>query len=296
MHASGLVDLAALVAMHGPVIVARSSEIPKEGVDDYWSAAKSRLDVWNRSLRTLAGKLQDPHLSATQRDQLWFAEHATLEEILSGEVLTRTWTALARAVEADRSIKRAEPIARAVYIGHLEARHRALSLILAGQGLSAERAVQFNRLRRRVELWTDTLLAFLADGHEVDDFGFDAQRIREIADGLAHRRRRGDYRQSQSVLLGAIRVAFQQGLTRESPNQRLNAEIASGVLACFTPEIFDSLGQVKSPRHLQLEVAALDTLGMIEGLLAVESPADVNVLVQERRNFRPGNDPTHHEW
>ena len=295
MHASGLVDLAALVAMHGPVIIARSSEIPKDGVDTYWSASKSRLDIWNRSLRVLAGKLQDPHLNAKQRDQLWRRDHAILEEIISGEVLTRTWTALARAVEIDRPIKHAEPVARAVYIGHLEARHRVLSLLLAGQGLSAERAVQLNRLRRRVELWTDTLLAFLAEGHEVDDFGFDAHRIFEVGRGLSCRCRRGDFGQTQTVLLGALRVAFQQGLTRESPNRRLNAEIASGVLASFTPGLFDSLGHVKTPRYLHVEAISLDTLGMIEGLLAVESPTDVGTLVRERRNFRPGNDPTPHE-
>ena len=93
----------------------------------------------------------------------------TLEEILTGEILARTWTAVALAHDRRWGACDAGPAVRSVLAGHAEARHRALKMIVAGEPIASGRAAALNQLRRRCERWTDMLLGFLPPGGEASD-------------------------------------------------------------------------------------------------------------------------------
>jgi hypothetical protein len=269
MHAYELIELAALVATHGPALVRGAEEIPEASVEQYWMAAKSRLDRWGRTLKTLSTAVSDRE--APPRHATSLMVRSVLEEILTGEILTRVWTATMCAHDRQRGTDHVEPAARSVLIGHLEARHRVLTLLVRGPGIDAEQAVQLNRLRRRTERWTDMLVGRLAGFHDISEFAIDPQRAKDFADDLAFQASFEGGQHAWPLVTASLRAAFRQGLSPASPNADLNSQIAESILSTFPPGLFDSTGLLQSLWMLRISSVANDAEGMLDELLAEES-------------------------
>jgi len=290
MHARELVELAAIVSAHGPVLVRGSHQVSATGIEGYWTASKCRLDRWARSLKGFSAAT-DPQ----QRRRQWPNVRGVLEEIITSEVLTRVWTAVLCAHDWHRAVDQAEPVARSVLIGHLEARHRVLSLLVRGTAMDAEAAVKLNRLRQRAERWTDLLVGYLLGLHDVRQFAVDPDRAEDFAADLRYRSDLTGGRHAWPLVLASLRAAFRQGLSPGSPNADLNAQIATSILACFPPELFDSTGLFRSLWMLRLTNVADDAQGMVEELLATDGSgtrrdADASSFLKNRlRGLRGGS-------
>ena len=269
MHAGELVELAAIVSAHGPALIRSGHSIPAQSIEQYWTTSKVRLDRWARRLKWFADTADDVR---RDRDD-WPEICSVLEEILTGEMLTRVWTAVLCAYDRSRGADDAEPVARSVLIGHMEARHRALTCMAGARGIDVEAAGKLNRLRRRAERWTDLLVGHLAGMHGVSEFAFDPQRARDFADDWQCRRGLQGSRQTWPLVLASMRAAFGPVLCPESPNPELNARIAASILASFPAELFDSTGLPRSLWLMRLTSSAEDTQGMIEELFKSERPA-----------------------
>ena len=265
MHARELLELAALVSAHGPLLVRTAGRLPSATLDDYWSASKCRLDRWSRSLK----QFSDAPPAADRRERVarWPSIAGVLDEVLTGEVLTRVWTAVLCAYDRRRGQCEAEPVARSVLIGHLEARHRVLLLLVRGQGIEAQEAVKLNRLRRRCERWTDVLLGNLWPLHDLAEFAFDPARAREFSDDLQQQGQQPGGQQAWPLMLSSLRAAFQQVPLAPSPNADLNAKLGAGVLACFPSGLFDSTGLLRSLWLARLQTTTDDAQGMLDLLL-----------------------------
>ncbi len=174
------------------------------------------------------------------RGAQWPGVRGVLEEILSGEVLTRVWTAVLCLHDRQHGGTEFESLARSIMIGHMEARHRVLLLLVRGPGIDAEGAVKLNHLRRRSERWTDLLVGRLARFGDVAEFAVDADRAVEFSRDLEFQTDQEGGRQAWRLLQASLRAAFQCGLAPVSPNADLNAQIASAILACFPADLFDS--------------------------------------------------------
>jgi hypothetical protein len=72
-------------------------------------------------------------------------------------------------------------------------------------------------------------------------------------------------------MLASLRAAFRQGPSSSSPNADLNAQIASAILSCFPPELFDATGLFRSLWLSRLTSTTCDAQGMIEDLLALDT-------------------------
>src|SRR4029453_16328671 len=107
MHARELAELAALVAVHSPVLIHGQGRAPHSSIEQYWTASKCRLDRWGRLLRQLAAAACEPQPPATLS---WARIRPLLEEILVTELLTRLWTAAAAAYDAAHGDQDLEPI------------------------------------------------------------------------------------------------------------------------------------------------------------------------------------------
>jgi hypothetical protein len=166
-------------------------------------------------------------------------------------------------------------VARSVLIGHLEARHRVLLLLVRGPGIHAEAAMKLNHLRRRIERWTDLLVGYLAGLDDVGEFAFDPDRAKDFAQDLHYQCGEMGGRRAWPLVLASLRAAFRQGLAPISPNTDLNASIASAILACFPAELFDSTGQFRSLWLTRLSNATSDVECMIDELLGPGPAADV---------------------
>ena len=266
MHARELVELSAIVSAHGPVLIGGSGRLSTNGMEEYWTASKIRLDRWGFCLREFMAKANEGKWLEGE----WPRVRGVLEEVITGEMLTRVWTAVVCAHDRVHGTGDAEPIAVSVLSGHLEARHRVLTLLVGGPGMNSEAAMKLNHLRRRTERWTDMLVGHLAGLHDCWRFAVDPGRAKDFFQDLQQRQRSAGGRQAWPLVLASLRSAFQQGMTEESPNADLNGRIAAGVVSCFQPDVFDSTGLFSSMWLVRLTNAANDAQGMLAELLTTD--------------------------
>ncbi len=268
MHARELVELASILSAQGPTLIRGTPRLSGHGVQQYWTASKCRLDRWARNLKSFAADASQ--LDATAARVQWPFVRGVLEEILTGEVLTRVWTAVLCLYQRKHGGNEFESLARSIMIGHMEARHRVLMLLVRGPGVDAEGAVKLNHLRRRTERWTDLLVGHLARYGDVTEFAIDADRAVEFSRDLEFQADQKGGRQAWPLLQASLRAAFQGGLARVSPNEDLNAQIASAILSCFPADLFDSTGLFHSLWVHRICNVTSDMQGMIESLVGPE--------------------------
>jgi hypothetical protein len=264
MQPSQLVDIAALLASHGPGLVEGSATISPSALQQYWAASKCRCQRWLLAVKSLAScDASDPEQRAAAAAEI----RPLLEEIFLAEMVLRVWTAILVSYDRRRGISEAEPIAQNVLANHLEIRTRALVLLVHSPLLGAEEAVLLNRMRRRSERWTDLLLAHLDAKYRISHFGFDAARVQEFSSDLGSRPYSGTRRKAWNLTLAALKLAFHHGLTGRSPNPDANHEIAAAILACFPADAFESTGILRSLWMVRLSRTTDDAQGLIADLL-----------------------------
>jgi len=272
MHARELVELAALVAIHADRVVQGPGQLPPGSVEAYWTGSKCRFDRWGRSLKELARRAGEHGAREHGAGSPETALAGVVEEVLSGELLTRVWTAAMCAYDRHRGTEFVEPVARSVLAGHMEARHRVLTLLVSGPALSAVETLRLNRLRHQTERWSDVLLGCAAGCHDIGEFAVDACRARDFADDLAQQRRQPGAQAVWPMVLASLQAAFRQALRARSPNPDLNAKIAASIVACLPAELFASVGMLDSLWLARIAKLTADAQVLIDELLA-DSPA-----------------------
>jgi len=288
MHIRETVELAAMLATHADTIIQGSMRPPQGAVEQYWAASKCRQERWQRSMRNYCQQVD----KGVRAEHCWRSLRPIIEEILLGELLTRVWLAVADAFDRHTGDNEYEPIARSVFVGHLESRRRALNLMVYGAGFDVGEAVSLNRVRRRAERWNDLLLSPLVAGRLNEQSShqssqgcqlvFELDRVAQFASDLRQERQPEG---SWSLMLASLRAAFQKGLAPVSPSADLNEQIAASLLSCLGPELFDGVGVIKSLFLVQLNATANDTQGMIEELIAID---DAPLLPPSRWNVHNG--------
>lgn len=289
MHAQQLMELAAELATQCTAFLHGSSELKNCGIEQYWVASRCRLDRWSTMLRRYTDLIQIR--GANDATALWQLVRPTLEEILVSEVLARIWTAIVAADDKRRGTRELEPVARSILVGHAEARHRTLKLMINGQGFGVEQAVTLNRLRRRCERWNDTLLAAVGKEAEVEEFAFDARHVREATADLRDACRRGKGRLAWQVVLASLRVSFHRGSPVPAANPDLNERIAMGIMSCLAADAFDGRGVLKSSWLMRISSITAETQTMIDNLFSDEldssshEPSKSGVASDQSRRF-----------
>jgi hypothetical protein len=263
MHSRDLLDLSAIAAYHGTRIVGDASLIREERLEQYWAGSRSRQDRWGRSLKKLGlGSHFDRKMTTADRHAL----RSVLEEILTGEVLTRTWGAVLCGRDRLGGKSEGEAIARSVLLGQIEARHRALSILSKARGLNPEESEGLDQVRRRAERWTDLLVGHVCLACDVSEFAFHPERAREFRDDLAGQGRGPTADSAWKLLVTSLRLAFRSTLVHETANPDLNQRIATSVMACLPAEFFDSMGLLKSLWMYRIACFAEDTECLIADL------------------------------
>jgi len=268
MHAIELVEVAGLVALQGPLLVDGGPVIHPSHLEQYWISAKCRSENWHRTLK-LARENRDDTRPPTDR---MVELRATLDEIFLSEMLTRVWTAALVAHDRRWSLQTAEPLARSALDSQLEARHRALALLLEEHSLGTRQVVALNRLRRRVERWTDVLIGGLWHIGDTAEFAIDPERAADFAADLAWRRSQAGGKQAWRLTLLALRNAFRKGHSPVAANPDANARVTASILGCFQAELFDSIGLFQSLWMMRLTATASDAEGMVSDLLQPSIP------------------------
>jgi hypothetical protein len=237
MHAHDLLGMATVLTWHGPSLIELPRPLPERALEDYWTASKCRLDRWGRELLLIRDEVS-PLFGAPPMD--WRSVSALCDEILTGEIVTRLWTGLLRLHDARRHETVAEPIARSVLLGHVEARHRVLGLIMKSYGSDSHEAAALNRLRDRCERWSDILLARFAVRGAVEDLAHDPLRLRDYIEEWSATMTDEAKQTRAALLLGSFSAAF-PARPPLTANADLNGRIAQSILSIFPPELFGNL-------------------------------------------------------
>ena len=264
MHASDLVELAAAVSAQGPALIAGDTQPSSAAVEQYWTASKCRLDRWSRTLRQFKTEavLAGPDWRAAQ----WPRMRAVFEEILTGEILTRVFAAVVSGHDRRRNSDACEPAARSVLGGHLEARHRVLTILVGGHGITAEQAMLLNGLRRRCERWSDMLLGYLVEYVEIKDFAVDKQRAADFSEDLRYQSELSGGSGPWALVQASLKAAFGRNLSSMAANPDLNEKIAHGVAGYFASDQFDSIGSLRSVWMARLCNSADDAQEILDEL------------------------------
>jgi len=266
MQARQLLEVGALVALHGPIFAhAQRAYIPPGAIERYWAVSKCRFDRWQRALAPWT----KPNSLIFRRT--WPRARAVAEEILVSEILTRTWTAAAAAYDRARGVDEVYPVAHSTFLGHQEARRMALRLIVDSPGVEVAEAVELNRLRRRLERWCDVLLAYLRPHVDVSDLAFEIDRVDDFAADLPIGGLSSGMSLAWQLMFASMRSSFASFDSMRIPNGDLNRVIAGSVLGCLSEELFDSTGLAKSLWLERLSRVADDTQGMIDELIILDA-------------------------
>jgi hypothetical protein len=232
MHVRDLVELGARIAVGTSHAPANGQDFSVRSIQTYWSASKCRCDRWTRAIRRqgeliLLGKV-------TSREA-WPRFLPLFQEILASELLTRIAAAAAAAHDSREKVAELEPVARSVFTAHLETRGKVLQLLLTGERQGVPEAKRLNDLRRRIERWTDMLLARFAGIAKVDDFTFEPNRMQDFADDLVTSGLAKEQQLAGQLVLSSLRGSLLSQLVAPSPNADLNERIGSSLRILFAP-------------------------------------------------------------
>ncbi len=259
MQAADLIELGAFAAVHQAQLMTEESVLGQHDLEEYWVASKCRLDRWSRALREVQG-----HASGAI-SPLPPGFQAALSEILTGEMLTRVWSAVLCGNDEQRRVSQGAPIAHSVFQGHLQARNRALAFLARGEELSVVQRIRLDGLRRRSERWADILLAHTSQPAYISNFAVDPQRALRYSRDFHGRRDSAE--QLWPRLQSTLRLAFREETGLPSRNSDLNRRIAGSVLAAFAwPQ--PSEPRLSSSLWLErIERLAQDSEKLLDGLL-----------------------------
>jgi hypothetical protein len=269
-QAREFVELAAVLASQGGVVIHRAARLSPSSAEAYWTSSRCRIENWAQAIKKFRRTLQSP----TSKRAAWLAFRPWYDEIIISEVLTRVWTALATASDDKHESHRIEPIARSIFVGHLEARQRVLRLFVDERKLDHKVANRFDCVRRNSERWTDMLLGYLMLEHDVTEFAFVPDRVRDFADGLRNERKDEFEHYTWPLVRSSLRTSFGPHKSSVLPNKDLNQEILYSVFGAFGPDFFDAIGSFASLWRCRLDHIANDAEMMIDQLLCEHNPVD----------------------
>lgn len=255
MHSILIADIAALVSQHGPAILYRGDAIPPEAVTQYWTSSRSRLELWHQTLSRYRSAEESGESAALRG--WWRAHSVVLEEVFVSELLTRVLAALAANLDDQGDSEEVSPATHAIYLSHLEARNRVQQMMLFGRGSSVQDAVRLNRLRQGVERWIDALIGRLSvQSPATIRYAIQPERAEEYAREMrayGH----GPARDTACWLMNAAMHDMLRQRCSQTPGlPEANRKIAQSVLLMLRPDLFDSVGHLKSLWLHRLEIDA----------------------------------------
>jgi hypothetical protein len=271
MHASQLAEIGSWVAIQSSNLIYGQQDQPMLAATNYWTSSKIRLQRWVTALKMFEQDVQHPQLGHDP----WPALEIVVHEILVSELLTRVWSAAVLTHDWYHQSDELHGLAYAVHVSHVEAKNRAMRILLAGQSLNEAAFDRMNGVRRRIERWTDLFLGQLPRGEQACVFGFDRNRVRDFNN--EHRQSLGpEFATRQKILSVSLMADLANDHVSYSANPELNREIACGILACFPSDRFDSNGLPKSANAVWLEKSQHDTQLLIDHLMNFETLADTS--------------------
>lgn len=279
MQANQLAEMGSWIALHSANLVFGRRQPAMGAANEYWTASKCRLQRWITAMKMFEADVAMFESGMVKPDDFtpphdpWPAMEIVVQEILLSEFVTRIWAATVLCHDQYHQTEELHGLAHSTFVSHIEARNRAVRLLLSAQSLNEKAFDRINLLRRKLERWTDLFMAQLPNLAVAKQFAFDADRVTDFYE--ERRQESGaDVARRQHILAASFSAEVHQ-ITSTSANPSFNRQIASGILRCFPSDRFDSTGLPKSARMLWLEKSQDDTEMLVDELLDFEAQSQI---------------------
>ncbi len=223
-----LSEAAALIARHADLIIDRDRPLETERVEEYWVASRRRWKAWS------------------DRPCPDFATGATLaEEIMVSEMATRVWTAIYYVHCVNHPNSEGLRLVRQGLHWHVQVRQAVIENLIDNYSRTEiSGLLRLDRLRRRVERWTDFLIGTITRHGVALNVAFDPDRCRNNSQAVVNER-----------LSDAVWPLTVAGLTRSFPVTPLlddesaqhEAAVLKALLGAFPGDAFLTTSRTLSP-------------------------------------------------
>ena len=250
MNLRQIVELTGIISAHSPNLVEAPGRIPRAAVARYGEYSEARARLWLTVLDELPRQIT--RASPGERPLVWDRAEAMLVDVLAGGLVARVWGAVLTSCDRARRTVSAEKLARSALSRQLQAQCKVLELLVAGPHLTLERAAGLDRLRRKIERWTDLWLGHLVGRFALTDFAFDLERALDFGQeqlGEIWEPRRQNLWQLYFMCLHSV---FPASPLPGGEHDVLRDDLFRSILSCFSRELFLDDGLLKSVRIQRL--------------------------------------------
>lgn len=251
-----MVELTALMSAYGPNLIASPLAPPRDSLLRYWSCFKGAQRRWLDALHAWPRDVQQA--SPPERTALWEQTEPVLIEVFINEMPARVWGAILTASDRTRGICDAEPIARNILLGQMEVRQRALHLMVHGPHVTLDQIAAIDRLRRRIERWTDLFLGHLVKRYGLGDFAVDVERALDFGEEQLQAAGNPQERPIWDLYFVCLHAAFPEISPSRRFDEQFRLEICRSMLAAFPSDAFREAGPLKSTWLARLTRSSAD--------------------------------------
>jgi hypothetical protein len=249
-----LVELTALISAHSPNLIESGRPFPLDALQRYWSCSRAQSRLWLARLTDFPVEIATA--SPQRRELLWQRTKSLLADVLVGELVARVWGAVLSAGDCAAREVCGNPIARSVLVQHAAVRHRALQVMTENSCLTVDEVAPLDRLRRRLERWTDVLVGHLVRRYGLAEFAFDAERAREFGEEQLQDSWSAAELQVWDLYFVCLRTSLPDATLPGGRLGELREEIARTMLSTFPRDAFLDTGMMKSVRLQRLLAGA----------------------------------------
>jgi hypothetical protein len=248
-----ILELLTLISAHGPNLVESSFEPPAGALARYWNHSKAQSRRWKTQLDACRILLEHP--ASADHYLIEIQVEPVLTDILAGELIARVWGALLAAWNERAHAGLSASISSNVLASTLESRRSLLRLLVDRPGELDHPLARLDRLRRRLERWTDLLIGHLVYRYRTDEYAHDLERAldfgREQIDLLPDPMEPSVW----DLYLLCLRTSFPATPLVGGPSGEARDEVIQSILACIPSTAFMTEGPLSSVwLHRLLEV------------------------------------------
>ena len=239
-----MAEIAALVSAKSTLLIESPVPVSEESLHAYWTCARGRTIDWIRQLDSGLLKINTSHES--EHGAIWESLQPVLTEVLVTEILTRVWGATLTAMDRQRGIGQAEPVATRTTDGHMDARNRAMRLLINGPQIPLGELARVDKIRRKAERWTDLLVGHLALKYNLEQFTFESRRALEF--GQSQMRQAIEDRDEPvwEFVLAGVRMGFSSLQSVQPLSDTWNRGLVKAILGAFPQDSFNGSGLFQS--------------------------------------------------
>lgn len=182
------------------------------------------------------------------RPAIWNATEGVLADIMVGSLLARVWGAILTASGRARHNFPAERTARDAMFEQDQVHQQALKLLVEGPYLTLERAVRLDRIRRKIERWSDLLAGHLVSRYGLADFAFDPDRALDFGEEQLREQAGTRAEQLWDLYLVCLRSTFPDVDLPDNADATARQELVGAILRTLPPSIYLQDGPLTSIR------------------------------------------------